>query len=343
MHASHEHHARTRTRGTRLLLLGLALAGGLSCSSSREGMTREKEISLALELSRRYFDLGEMERAQGQAEKGLKLDPDNIDLRLTLGRVLQQRANRETITHAEVVFRRLLKDDKKDWRVPLALGEVLERKGLLYSEAARDIEAGIRYTDASDPQARADELNKVKQDSWEEALVQYEASLAIREGEEAVNGMQRANALLERNEESLRWSQKMLELVAVRKQSWREQLSAPQISAEDERRFRTRLSEDDAKEARTRLLASTTLRSMGRLEEAIDHLDLVLELEPELAQAYSRRASLQYELGNYQRAVDSIDHFLKAVADRDFDDPDVRRAYELRDEALNALARREKS
>ena len=63
----------------------------------------------------------------------------------------------------------------------------------------------------------------------------------------------------------------------------------------------------------------------------------------ELAAAYSRRAELHFDLGHYQRAVDSIDQFLRSVPDREYDDPDVRRAYELRGDALDALASLERS
>ncbi|MFT4540257.1 MAG: tetratricopeptide (TPR) repeat protein [Planctomycetota bacterium] len=321
----------------------LTLAVSVGCLSNQPRTSREDEVKLALDLSRRFFDLGEMERAQGQAQKGLKLDPDHIDLRLTLGRILQHRGSSNTIAKAEEIFRGLIDDADEDWRLPLGLAEVLERKGLLYSESADDIKSGVRYTDASDPDARAAELEQISQDSWIESLTHFETSLAIREGEAPINGMQRVNSLLERYEESLRWSERMLELIAIRKRSWRDQLAVSEISAEDERRFRTRLHEDDAKEARTRLLASSNLRKLSRLEDAIEHLDMVIELEPDLIQAFSRRAMLHFELEDYQRAVDSIDHFLRAMAGRDYDDPDVRQAYNLRDDALNAIARREGS
>ena len=112
-------HMRPSMLRSALALAPLLLPLSSSCASNQKELSREDQIQMKLELARGHFNLGEMERAQAQAEEGLKLDEDNIDLRLTLGRILQHRANRGTISRAEQVFRDLSKDAKDDWRVPL--------------------------------------------------------------------------------------------------------------------------------------------------------------------------------------------------------------------------------
>jgi hypothetical protein len=58
----------------------------------------------------------------------------------------------------------------------------------------------------------------------------------------------------------------------------------------------------------------------------------VIELKPELAEAYSRRAESQMALGQYALAQADIETFLRLSTGKSANDPDIMRAYQLHGE-----------
>ena len=63
----------------------------------------------------------------------------------------------------------------------------------------------------------------------------------------------------------------------------------------------------------------------------------MIELDPQRAEAYSRRAQVLFDLGNYALARDSIDQYLKLSTHLSWDDPAIRRAYDLQARCRAAL------
>jgi len=114
----------------------------------------------------------------------------------------------------------------------------------------------------------------------------------------------------------------------------------PNITAAEEARLRNLLIDNVDIEVRTRLHVSSVLNRLDRPRDAIEHLDRIIELEPDLAEAYSRRAQILQELGEYEQAVNSVNRFL-ALSTHPFEHPSIRRAYELRTECEFALAQAE--
>ena len=328
-----------RTLSTRALT-GLALVGPLigglatlSGCNSTKGPSREQKVALYYENALRYYHLGEYDRAQAQAQKGLGLDPHDVDLRVTLARTLQQREERDTLRQAEGLYRELVKEAPKDSRVFLGLAECLERQGILYSESADQIQSGERFTESADPAERAAELHEDARNFWLEAVERYGASNEISEGLEAVNGLQRVHTLLGEHEQSLAWSEDLLEQLGGRLAAWRAQLAIDQITAEQERKYRNLVAKDEQLELATQLYVASTLSALDRHQDAIGRLNRVLELNPDLAEAYSRRGWHQLQLGEYDRAIESLDRFLALAP---IDSPEAARAWDLRDEAQEA-------
>ena len=101
----------------RVLILTLCLFGGLAaCNSSgpsKEDL--ERQIEIHTDTARAYINMGEFQRAEAQARKGLSLEPDSFDLKLALARALQMQGTTIKVLEAESIYRDLPRDE--DFRV----------------------------------------------------------------------------------------------------------------------------------------------------------------------------------------------------------------------------------
>jgi len=329
-----------RTPRSALATAGAAFAGLvlLAACSSTPGEDPEQQLQMHREFALRYFDEGDLARAEQQVDKGLEIDEDDRQLLLMKGWIRQRRGTAQDILVAEAIFREL--DDDEDFRVELGLGEALERKGVLYREAAEGVSSGERFTESSDPQERAAELTRTAEDCWSEALECYADALALKPGEfQAMNGLQRVHALRGEYEDSLRWAEDLLEGSRAEMEFWRERLRRPELSATEEERLRNLLRGSTDLQSATHLTAATLLVALGRKEDAVRHLDGAGVLEPERAEIQSRRAQLLAELGRPGEAAIAVQAFLRHT-ELPFEHPDVQRAYDLLSECERA-ARRE--
>jgi Tfp pilus assembly protein PilF len=328
-----------RLRSNRPLLAVLILAVAAGCASSgpkQKTLSPKQQVEFYRDNALGYYNLGELERAQDQVQRGLQVNKKDLTLNLILGWVLQRKGHADDIYAAERVFRSLLHHD--DYRVYLGLAAALERKALLNSEASREIYSGDRYTEARDPEKQAAKLEEIAVKCWEESITHYEQTLELQpDDREAMNGMLRVTALLGFSEESLQWAERLLEELAISKKFARKQLEPIDITARTEEQYRGMLRDLTDLEIKTRLHASTVLRSLDRLQEATDHLTKIIEADPSLAEAYSRRAQLLYELGQYEACKWSVERFLN-LSTADFQHPDIRAALTLESKCNMALA-----
>jgi len=318
-----------------------ALAGLLflsSCGSTPGKPDPKQQLQMHREFALRYFDEGDLPRAEQQVDKGLEIEREDRQLLLMKGWIRQRRGQAQDILIAEKIFRDL--DDKKDFRVKLGLGEALERKGVLYREASEAVKSGERFTEAKDPATRATELGTTAEDCWSEALECYSQALALKPGEfQAMNGLQRVHALRGEYEESLHWAEELLSGSKSEMEFWRERLRRPELSATEEDRLRNLLRGSTDLQTATHLTAATLLVSLGRKEQALAHLDGAALLDPDKAEIQSRRAQLLAELGRPSEAALAVKTFLRHT-ELPFEHPDVKRAYDLLSECERA-ARRE--
>lgn len=306
----------------------------LAACSSGEKLTAEQKqrmLEIHTESAQQYLAMGELERAQDQTQKGLELDPENVKLRLIRGWALQRRGRTNDILQSERVFRDLLATG--DYRANLGLGESLERKGIACAEAADAIRSGERVTDAADPVQRADGLDQDATRAWEEAHTELKRALDNHPGDiDAIGGLIRVSALLGRDGESLDWCARHLEATTADLQFWEQRILRPDISAEEEAYFRGLIKRLTQRQIATHLHAATLLVNGGEKPAALQHLDAVAELDPERSEVFSRRAELALDLGRYDQAIVDIDTFLR-LCQKNFDHPDVKRAWRLRGEA----------
>lgn len=305
------------------LLLGLfaCQSGGPKEPSKKDRLSMHREFAL------RYFDQGDVQRAEQQVDKGLELAPRDNQLLLMKGWIRQRRGSTQDVFMAESIFRSLLGD--KDYRVELGLAEALERKAVLFRETAAAVASGERVTERGDPAARAAELERDAEDALAESKQMYARALEHKPGEfQAMNGLQRVCALQGDLDESLEWANSLLELSGAEVEFWRTQLRRPDLTAEEEARLRELLDGSSRLQVETHMAASTLLMLQGRAEEALAHVDSALVLAPQTAGHHSRRAQILVDLGRPAEASFSLKEFLR-LSELPFEHPDVRRAYDL--------------
>ncbi|MCE9594761.1 MAG: tetratricopeptide repeat protein [Planctomycetes bacterium] len=309
-------------------LFVLALAFPVACSSDGpKKVDPVKQLDLHRELALRFYDLDDLNRAEDQAVKGLELEPQDVQLRLLLGWICQRRGSSKDVFAAEKIFREL--ESAGDYRAMLGLGVSLERKGMLYDEAADGVGSGARVTNADDPKARVVELRKLAQDAWTEAEQCYRKVLEKKDGEaQAINGLSRVASLQRRWEDSLQWNRKLLAQCESELKVWTLQLARPDLSAQEERRLRDLRAGTEKLVLAASQDAAALFQKLERREEALAALDQALIYAPDLPEVHSRRGQLLVELGRYDEAIPSLEKFLK-LSPLEFEHKDVQRAYEL--------------
>ena len=327
-----------------LAIAALLLPFGLQACSSEGKLTAEQEQSLVeryTDTAQEYLKMGEIDRAEGQALKALEIDPKNAKCKLIRAWALQKRGKVEDILVAERIFRETL--DGGDFRTTLGLAECLERKGIAFDEAARDIESGKRVSEAPDPVARVQALRSERDRAWKESIERYEQTLKEHADDvDALNGGMRVTALAGRLEDSIAYSERLLNAIRPTREFWEKQVLRPEITVEDERLYRQRIRYLIELEIATRIQASILLHELKRDGQALEELDLAVALDADRGELYGRRAELQRALGHPDLAIAEIDKFLR-LSQESYDHPDIKRAWRLRkeceDEVRTAEAR----
>lgn len=317
---------RTAILATSLLLLFCACVttGGERDLNPEE---RQRLIDIHTESAQQYLNMGELDRAEGQVEKGLELDKGNRKLQQILGKTLLKRGRSEDLMRAEKVFR---DGDPADFQISIGLGATLERLAILHRESAADIRSGKHLTQAPDPEQRAAEFERRAGIYLDESRSCYERSLQQKpDNIDGLNGLVRVEALLGQLEASLAHAEKLIGLLRADRKFWETSLVRPEISADEETRFRKLARAQAELEVAIHLHAASLLHGLTRDDQAIAHLDSVIELKPELPEAYSRRAESRMTLGQYQLAQADIDTFLRLSTGKSANDPDIQRAYQL--------------
>lgn len=316
----------------------LVLATLFACATSGPSAKQKKAmVDSHTEIAQQYFLMGELDRAEGQTLKGLELDPGNTMLKMIRGKILLKRGRVQDVQQAELIFRGIQTDG--DSRSTLGLATALERKGMAFDEAGDNIESGKRVTEAPDPGKRAAELRDSARRLWEESAANYAKALQQFPGNvEGLSGLIRVNAFLERKAESLAWSEKLIESLQTDLDYWEHMLTRPDLSADDEERFRARVRQLSNLLITTEIGASIVLHDLSRDAQAVAHLDAAEKLDPERAEIFSRRAELQKELGRCDQAILDIDTFLRlSTKTLAHDHPDVLHAWSLRRECEDSL------
>ncbi|HED64363.1 MAG TPA: hypothetical protein ENJ09_02295 [Planctomycetes bacterium] len=322
-----------------LLLTGLLASGCMMNTShireEKREPTREEKIELYSTTATYLYDDGSLDRAQAQAVKVLELDPKNEAMRRMIGWIRLRMGKNEDLLIAEDFFRSLIRDGDRNEATRLGLATTVERLGSAYDAAADRMEKGEQVPG---PEGGADVMREKARRYWDEALKLYSSTLTEGEGSTAaMNGMQRVYALEGKLEESLMWSERLLARSTEELDIWRRMLTQVNLTEKEEKLYRDNEVISQRLQTETHLFASSILHQLGRDAEAIAHLDAVIEANPDLPQAYSRRAQLLMSTGAFDRALSDLDRYL-GLTDEPFEDPSIQRAIELRSECQAQLA-----
>jgi tetratricopeptide (TPR) repeat protein len=315
----------------------------LVCACQSEGKRdlseseKKRLIEVHTETAQQYLNMGELDRAEGQVEKGLELAEKDPRLLNILGKVLLKRDQQQDVFRAEKVYR-WLDENHPDFQVSVGLGNAFERQGVLYRESAERIESGKQITAAADPAARAAELRTNARQRFQDALSRFERSLEQRpDNVDGLSGCVRTQAHLGDRPASLKSAQRLIEVIQADRKFWETSLTRPELSADEEARFRKLARAQSEIEIATRLHVSSLEFELKHPSQAIAQLDGIVALKPDLAEAYSRRAEARMSLGEYKEAQADLENFLRLSPGRKFEDPDIRKAYALLDECARKL------
>ena len=329
-----------RARLAALLLAALLLAAApalWACSGPETRVDPETQLQLHRELALRWYQMGELDRAEDQAVKGLALEPGDRQFRLLIGWIRQRRGGVEDVLVAEQMFRELAEEG--DYRASLGLAGALERKGLSFEEASAGVASGERTTSAPDPAARAAELHQEALSTWRESIEAYEQTLAQSpDNARALSGLQRVYSQLGEYEQSLLASEQHRTVVGRELEFHRRQLQVPALNADEEAALRRNVEKEEAALVANDLHAVPMLLALRRPEEALARAAEVVELEPDNASAHALRAQALVDLERWAEAEESLDRFLANSTGLEFDHPDIQKAYALRKQCVLARA-----
>ncbi len=304
----------------------------------KKAPTKEQQLDLYSTTATYLYDDDSLVRAQDQAVKALEIDPENRAMRRMIGWIRLRMGSNEDLLIAEDFFRDLRREGDQNPATLLGLGMTLERLGTAYSLASTRVAKGEQAPPKNEDAADAAEaLDAQAITYWKEATDLFERSLTEGEGStSAMNGLQRIYAMLGEYEQSLAWSARLLTRSGEELDVWRRMLQQSDLSSKEEALFRENERIADQLQIETHLFASTLLNRVGRTEEAIAHLDAVVETRPEMPQGYSLRAQLLAKRGDYERAVKDLDRFL-GLSDLPFETPEIRKAFDMRAQCVKEL------
>jgi len=322
------------------LVLWAALAACVGGPPEAPEPSDDQQYELYSTTATFLYEDDELLRAQEQAVKALDVRPDDRPMRRMIGWIRLRLGSPADVIVAEQMFRELCDEGDENGASVLGLATALERLGVGFDRASRDFASGERATEAgTSPERRAAELAERARDHWQESLELYGRTIQDGEGStSAMNGMQRVEALLGNYDASLEWSRLLLERSQGELDAWRNMLQAEDLTEEEERLFRDSVRAAVKLQLETHLFAAAVLYDLGRFSDAALHLDAAIEVSPDEARHYARRAQVRNRIGDYAGAIEDIDRFLRLSTDP-FEHPDVRRAFDLRGRWEEALAR----
>jgi tetratricopeptide (TPR) repeat protein len=320
------------------LLLPLLAASCIHTYQKEIEPTKEQKIDLYTTTATYLYEDDELDRAQDQAVKALELDPENRAMRRMIGWIRLRKAGNEDLIIAERFFRDLLRDGDENQNTRLGLAIACERLGKAYDDVARALRAGEREAPKGrSPEQEISALQEKTQAYWSRSVELLEGLLVKGEGNtNAMNALQRVLALQGRLSDSLAWSERILERTTGELASWNRLLREKDLNRSEERLYRDNQRNALQLQVDTHLFAATLLFRLERYDEALTHLDQVVDADPELPQAYGMRGQMRARVGRYEEAIADIDRYL-ALSDAPYESPDVRKAFALRAEATEQL------
>src|SRR5688572_16991 len=200
-------------RKARLLAVLAVVPACMNTYEKKVEATPEQKLELYTTTATYLYEDGSLDRAQEQAVKALEVEPENRTMRRMIGWIRLRKATNEDLIVAERFFRDLIDDDDENENTILGLAITCERMGKAYDDVSRALTAREREPEGGkDRDSSARDLAKKAREYWDESIALCNGLLQAGEGNtNAMNALQRVYALTGDYEQSLSWSQRLLE------------------------------------------------------------------------------------------------------------------------------------
>ena len=315
-----------------------------------------------------YYDGGRYDLAEVQFRKVLELDPKNKKSKRALAKSLYMLANggrfsraqsaaklREALTLLEEVVPLEWPNPNgpgsRRYEVQTDLAQVYSDLADLYDRDVRDLRQAVKTNPNADERAlmaSADEEIQKRNELLGKAIPLYETVLqASPDNPYALTGLAKAHLQMGNDETGIYFANQYLQLSQKSQIGWKRELDKyaagvggmNKVTTELRKDYLNRIQGARDKEKRMHLmLASVHMRRM-EFGQAVQRYSAVIKIDDTVPAAYLERAQAYGALGEYTRAVDDLEEYLKIT------DPAMHRqqrmnAVELLDRYQTAGARR---
>jgi type IV pilus assembly protein PilF len=302
---------------------------GLGCALTRPifGLSQDEKDRLERYLANAgdYYTRGRYPQAEQQYRKALEIDQKSIEANLGLAFSLLFQGSAAKMEEAEAQMTRVIDLDPKDFRGHFGLGNV-------HYSRARRIQDRLDHWKRQPPVAEPGR-NLVQERTAERdrllaaAAASYRKALELNRGyPNALSGLGQIAALRGDRDEALRHFHAYLDQA----EATRRFLEDRRLRANDPETLDTVMQKLDGNRKKTldmRQMIAVLLYEKGDYTGALDHLNRVIELEPERAREYLNRGQCHAKLGDYARAAADVETYLRKA--KDAREPTLEEAHRL--------------
>lgn len=338
-----------RRRGPRLrsaALLTLALAAGLlpACVNLTEREAQKQALVLYQENADQYYDRGSYAQALDQADKALELDEDLEDMHLiraycllkigrATGNVDLVDESLEVFAHVDDEFYSGWFEDKRTYRLDFGRGSAHLARVLMHDGAINKIRSKLesQYL-AGDARRTQEKLLADEQEARTDHLNEAEAALR----RVLVDDLQADNAYayLEltlvlnaqggREDEVIASGHRAIELLQDSNETWRRIQQMPNRSPTAKLNGQMKMENNLQKEKLLRDLLATVHFNNGDIDAYLDEIARMEARKLMTEAQYFNRADVWASRGDYGRAIDDLEMFLRLRARYlDYEDDDM--------------------
>ncbi|HEX9793952.1 MAG TPA: tetratricopeptide repeat protein [Planctomycetota bacterium] len=325
----------------RRLLLLAAVVGLSSCSSTATQDQARLEEYYARSL--RYYDAGDLARAEQQARMGLAIEPDDGRLNHLLGRTLLRWHDLRSVGRSRG-FLEKAHEELDTYKTAYSLAEFhLRYAQFLIGETEvlteRAAELDPEEVVAGDFDSRIQNQRLKSAEHLVEAHGLLERTLAEATDDVfALRLMANVQTHQGQDRAALATLDRLVQVLVDSRQFKNKRLARFELPVAEETVLRRDLMDDIDMEVEARGLSSTVLKRLRDFPAAAEQIDQVLKLKPELAHEYYNRGMCRYWSGNLVAAASDMEIFLRKTT-REQESPEVAQALEILNENASRSGR----
>ena len=313
----------------------LVFSCGIFGSSSKE----EERLSEYFFRAKKYFESGRIPQALDQVERGLELREDDEKLMTLRGFIHLEMAKRDPSWLGEA-----LRDFKKatesglfhepSFEAFLGLGLTYQKMGLERRNLATALEKKLkaREVPVNKREATAARIHQLKSKSLEDFKNAEKSLEKVLEKKKnhilASYTIALVKVCLGKKEEALKLLRKYIRAASRRRKQILERDLKQTFSTEREKKLWQELRIITQREKECRGLVANLLYKLKRYKEALEELNKLLEMDPNLVPEYFNRARCHARLGEIEEAKQDYKVFIgRSLLPRE--DPRIREALEF--------------